>query len=251
MSERQLFDALLGLWIAAAVASFAALCFTAAPYGRHAAAAGRALPARRGWRIMESPAVFGMLALYLGGARRGELVATLFLVLWLAHYVDRALLYPSRLSPRARPLPLVIVAAAFSFQVVNAYLNGRWLFHLAPGRDAAWLADPRFLAGTALFAAGFAANRHADRVLRALRGGGDGYAVPHGGLFRWVSCPNYLGEIVMWTGWALATWCLPAAAFALWTVANLAPRARFHHRWYRERFDDYPPRRKALVPGLW
>jgi 3-oxo-5-alpha-steroid 4-dehydrogenase 1 len=33
-------------------------------------------------------------------------------------------------------------------------------------------------------------------------------------------------------------------------MANLVPRARAHHRWYRERFPDYPARRKALVPGL-
>ena len=39
-------------------------------------------------------------------------------------------------------------------------------------------------------------------------------------------------------------------AFAAWTMANLVPRARAHHRWYRERFPDYPARRKALVPGL-
>ncbi len=71
---------------------------------------------------------------------------------------------------------------------------------------------------------------------------------PHGGAFRWVSCPNYLGEIVEWIGWALATWSLAGTAFALYTMANLAPRAVAHHRWYRERFADYPPQRRALVP---
>jgi protein-S-isoprenylcysteine O-methyltransferase Ste14 len=65
-----------------------------------------------------------------------------------------------------------------------------------------------------------------------------------------VSCPNYLGEIVEWTGFALLTWSLPAVSFAAWTVANLVPRALAHHRWYRERFPDYPRRRKALIPGL-
>ena len=252
MSERELFDVLLAAWLAAAAASFVALQFVAAPYGRHApAGARRALPARWGWLLMESPAVVGMLALYLSGERRGGLVATVFLALWLVHYVDRTLLYPFRLAPQARPLPLAVVASAFGFQIVNAYLNGRWLFHLAPARDAAWLGDPRFLGGAALFAVGFAVNRHADRILRALRRGGSGYGVPHGGLFHWVSCPNYLGEIVMWAGWALATWCLPAAAFALWTAANLVPRARSHQRWYRARFADYPARRRALVPGVW
>ncbi len=39
-------------------------------------------------------------------------------------------------------------------------------------------------------------------------------------------------------------------SFAAWTAANLVPRAIAHHRWYRQRFPDYPPERKALIPGL-
>ena len=68
--------------------------------------------------------------------------------------------------------------------------------------------------------------------------------------FEWVSCPNYLGEMTEWAGWALATWSLPGLAFAAYTAANLAPRALAHHDWYRERFPDYPPRRRALIPYL-
>ena len=71
-----------------------------------------------------------------------------------------------------------------------------------------------------------------------------------GGAFELVSCPNYLGEILEWCGWALATWSWPGLAFALYTIANLAPRAVTHHRWYRETFPDYPPKRRALVPYL-
>ncbi len=103
-----------------------------------------------------------------------------------------------------------------------------------------------------IFVAGFVINRGADAALRRLRQPGDGgYRVPRGGLYRWISCPNYLGEILVWCGWALATWSLPGLAFALFTAANLAPRARAHHRWYREHFPDYPAERKALVPRLW
>ncbi|HSM12793.1 MAG TPA: 3-oxo-5-alpha-steroid 4-dehydrogenase, partial [Thermoanaerobaculia bacterium] len=125
-------------------------------------------------------------------------------------------------------------------------------FELAPVYPRSWLVDPRFLAGVALFAAGTWVNRRADATLRALAARGDGeYGIPRGGLFERISCPNYLGEIIVWSGWALATWSLPGLAFALWTVANLAPRARSHHRFYRERFPDYPPERRALVPFVW
>jgi protein-S-isoprenylcysteine O-methyltransferase Ste14 len=101
----------------------------------------------------------------------------------------------------------------------------------------------------ALFAAGYALNRRSDRTLRTLRAPGEtGYRIPRGGGFRWVSSPNYLGEIVEWLGWALATWSPAGLAFAVYTAANLAPRAVDNHRWYREKFPDYPADRRALVP---
>ena len=69
-------------------------------------------------------------------------------------------------------------------------------------------------------------------------------------MFRWVSCPNYFGEIVEWSAWALLTCSLPGLVFAIWTAANLIPRALAYHRWYREEFADYPASRKAVIPGL-
>jgi steroid 5-alpha reductase family enzyme len=147
-------------------------------------------------------------------------------------------------------MPLAIVGLALAFNGLNAYLNARWISHF--GRyHADWLTDPRFLLGAALFAAGFWINYTADRTLLRLRRPGEsGYGIPRGGLYRFVSCPNYLGEIVEWTGFAVACWSLPALAFAVYTAANVAPRAFAHHRWYRERFADYPPERKALLPFI-
>ena len=49
-------------------------------------------------------------------------------------------------------------------------------------------------------------------------------------------------------------WCWlvpkPGLAFALWTIANLVPRALWRRAWYRENFDGYPPGRAALLPGV-
>ena len=90
-----------------------------------------------------------------------------------------------------------------------------------------------------------------DHKLRRLRAStGDGYQIPYGGAYRWVSCPNYLGEIVEWAGWALATWSPAGLAFALYTVANLAPRAVDHHAWYHRQFPNYPAKRRALIPYI-
>ena len=75
--------------------------------------------------------------------------------------------------------------------------------------------------------------------------------MPYGGAFRWVSGANYFGEIIEWCGYALAANRLGATAFAVFTFCNTAPRAHTHHEWYRQKFDDYPPERKAVIPWLW
>jgi hypothetical protein len=51
-------------------------------------------------------------------------------------------------------------------------------------------------------------------------------------------------------GFALATWSFAGLAFALYTAANVGPRAFANHRWYREQFPDYPENRRALIPFL-
>ncbi|MFN0215452.1 MAG: 3-oxo-5-alpha-steroid 4-dehydrogenase [Saprospiraceae bacterium] len=94
-------------------------------------------------------------------------------------------------------------------------------------------------------------NWHSDNILLRLRKPDTtGYAIPQGGLFKWVSCPNHFGEMLEWIGFALMSWCLPALSFAVWTIANLAPRALAHHRWYKATFEDYPKERKTLVPFI-
>ena len=149
-------------------------------------------------------------------------------------------------------MPLQIVVSAIIFNLVNGYINGRYLFELSDGYPNEWLTDLRFLLGASLFIIGYVINRHADWMLRSLRKPGEsGYKIPQGGLYRWISCPNYLGEMMTWIGWAVATWSFPALAFAVWTVANLAPRSWSHHQWYRARFADYPLERRALLPCIW
>lgn len=250
MTEAAFYPWLLGTWAALGAVTLATLFFVTAPYGRHARQGwGPSLPAAVGWIAMELPAPLVFFAIWTVGRWRGLPGSVALLLLWESHYVYRAFVFPWLRRGAARPVPLGIVFSAAFFNVVNGYLNARWLFHLGPGRDAGWLGDPRFLLGAALFAVGFAVHVNADSTLRNLRAPGEtSYRVPHGGLFRWVSCPNYLGEIVEWIGWAIASGSLAGASFAFWTVGNLLPRARSHHRWYRSTFPDYPRERKAILP---
>lgn len=231
-----------------AVATFVGLRFVTAPYGRYGRSGwGPAVPARVGWLVMESPAPLLFLAVYLAGAHRAEVVPLVLLGLWQTHYVQRAFVYPLLMRDGTR-MPVTLMLMAIAFNALNAWINARWVSEYGE-YPLRWLADPRFLAGAGLFLGGLSLNLAADRRLRGLRAPGEtGYRIPLGGPYRWVSCPNYLGEIVEWCGWALATWSLAGLAFAAYTAANLAPRALNHHRWYHERFPDYPPERRALIP---
>jgi 3-oxo-5-alpha-steroid 4-dehydrogenase 1 len=251
--ERTVFTFLLWGWLALAVVTLVVLLFVTAPYGRHRRAGwGPAIGDKWGWVVMEAPASLGLIATFL--IADGPYTATMiaFLILWQVHYVYRAFIYPLLVRRDEGEMPVAVVGLGIFFNVVNTYLNGRYLYHFSEGYADAWLLDPRFLIGTVVFLAGLLTNLRADHKLRELRTPGQsGYEIPRGGLFRWVSCPNYLGEIVEWMGWAVATWSIPGAAFAVWTIANLAPRAQSHHEWYQHQFPDYPDHRKALVPGIW
>ena len=78
-----------------------------------------------------------------------------------------------------------------------------------------------------------------------------GYKIPRGGAFELVSGANFFGEIVEWSGFALAAWSLPGLAFAIFTFANIGPRAASHHRWYLTKFPEYPRSRRAVIPFVW
>jgi protein-S-isoprenylcysteine O-methyltransferase Ste14 len=252
VSEISFFHGLLGVFVGLGALVFVALFFIDAPYGRHRRRGwGPTLDDTLGWVLMEGTSAITFAACFALGDRRTSPVAITFLVLWEAHYVHRAFIFPFRRSGAPRRMPVVVAGMAVVFNLMNAYLNGRWLDTLSPPYPTGWLTDPRFLAGAALFTAGFLVNLQSDEILRRLRAPGEtGYKIPTGGLYRWVSSPNYLGEIIEWSGFALATWSLPGLSFALWTIANLAPRALAHHRWYREKFPDYPVGRRALIPYL-
>lgn len=251
MTETQIHSYLVLATIALAGLTFVTLLHTDAPYGRHLRPGwGPTMPARAGWIVMESPAVLLFAGIYFVGDHAFATVSLAFLFLWQFHYVYRCFIFPLRIREAGKRMPVAIAAMGFGFNCLNAYINARWISHLGAYPDA-WLATTPFLPGLACFFAGWMINRHADATLIRLRQPGKtGYGIPQGGLYRFISCPNYFGEMLQWAGWALVTWSLAGAAFAAFTIANLFPRALANHRWYRSRFPDYPPSRRAIIPGL-
>jgi 3-oxo-5-alpha-steroid 4-dehydrogenase 1 len=248
--DQSTFHSLVLVWMALALLLMPVQLRITAPYGRHARKNWRpAIDNRLGWVVMEiiSPLVFAYF--FLSGDNEKTLPMWVFFGLWLAHYANRSVIFPLRTRTNNKKIPLTIVLSAMFFNTVNGFLNGYWLGALGESYPADWLRDPRFVAGFLLFLIGFFINFRADNTLIRLRAPGEnGYKIPEGGLFRYISCPNHFGEIVEWSGFALMCWNLPALSFAVWTAANLIPRAVSHHRWYRRNFEQYPKSRKAVIP---
>lgn len=239
--------------LGAGLLTFLSLFFVTAPYGRHARGGwGPEIGQRAAWVLMELPASVGWAAIYFAGRHALEAAPLALLTIWQVHYVNRTFVFPFRIKvDEKKKTPLSIVGTAIVFNTLNAYVNARWVSEIGH-YDTGWLVDPRFGLGVVVFLVGFAINQHADWVLLNLRKPGEtGYKIPHGGMYRWITCPNYFGEILEWTGWAIASWSLAGFAFTFYTFANLAPRAAAHHRWYMEKFPDYPKERRAIVPFVW
>ena len=229
----------------------------------------------------------------------------ILITLYLAHYLNRALISPLR-TPSRSSSHLAVVSAAAAFNAPNGFLLASFL---TSASTASFLngamSSTRFWTGIALWAAGFAGNVYHDEILlnirrKAIAKGkareldGDAkraqqphYAIPHGGLYSFISYPNYLCEWVEWFGFALAASPLPdfvllpsatallaavgSAQFAEagrllvpfvdsvsppWVflfveITTMVPRAVRGHRWYHNRFkDSYPRERRAVIPWL-
>lgn len=234
-------------WIALALVTAISLTRITAPYGRYGRPGwGPVIGARAAWFWMEISALLGLgLCVWVGGLRSPH--AALVACIYGGHYVYRSLIYP-RLSPQsAAPASVWVVVMAFVFNVFNSSILGGWTFVVGP-EEVIGATD---VFGVVLVFGGWVTHVQADAALRNLRRDhGPGYHIPRGGLYRYVSCPNYLGELTQWVGLALVIDALAGWTFVVWTAANLVPRALKHHAWYHARFEDYPKARKAIVPGL-
>lgn len=256
MPSEQAFSAALLAWLVLGLLAFGASLRLRAPYGRHVRSGwGPELNNRVAWFLMEAPVLVIFHAFFWAGSGPKTPMMLVFAGLFSFHYAYRALIYPWRLRTGRKRMPWAVAGMAVLFNGGNGYFLGHGL-----GEPTAFLAgigspngplEPLFWVGLVLFAGGWVLNFSADSALINLRRPGEtGYKIPQGPLFRYVSCPNHLGEMLEWIGFAVLTAHPAAAVFAAWTILNVLPRSLAHHKWYREHFPDYPKSRKALVPGL-
>ena len=224
-----------------AVIVFIALYFVTAGYGVfYNKKWGPSVPNKIGWILMESPVFIAMILLCVFSERSTNIVCLIFLILFEIHYFQRSFIFPFLIRGKS-VMPLSVILMGVVFNTLNALMQGGWIFYVAPENmyETSWLTTPQFIIGTLIFFAGMIINIHSDNIIRHLRKPGDTkHYLPKKGMFKYVTSANYFGEFVEWCGFAILTWSLSGTVFALWTFANLAPRAAKIYDNYKKEFGN-------------
>ncbi|XP_072045359.1 3-oxo-5-alpha-steroid 4-dehydrogenase 1-like [Amphiura filiformis] len=228
----------------------------ATPYGRYAnnkysqVLGSVMINANFAWVLQELPHVaLPIWCVFCTDAIQLRTMANVVLVgMVILHYIHRTFIYS--LSHRSKPTRILSPLLPLLFCIYNGYLQGRYLTQFAV-YETNYHTSPNFIAGCIMFACGMLINIQSDNILKSLRKPGEiAYKIPRGGMFDYISGANFFGESLEWMGYAVACWNLPAFAFAIFTISNIGPRAFHHHKFYKEKFEDYPPERKAFIPFL-
>jgi 3-oxo-5-alpha-steroid 4-dehydrogenase 1 len=242
------FNYIVLAWLLSGLIIFGLLFKITAPYGKFISNKwGAMISNRLGWIIMESPPLLLFSWCFFKGHNYTNLVCIVIYLFWMMHYINRDLIFPFRIKTKGKKMPVAIMLFAIIFNGFNAFFNGYFLGNFAD-YTMDWFTDIRFIAGVVLFISGFIININSDNILFRIRKNSADYQIPVGGMYKYVSCPNYLGEIMEWTAFALMSWSLAALSFCVWTIVNLLPRAISNHKWYKQRFPEYPANRKAVFP---
>ena len=237
------------IWIFSGILLFPVLIKIKAPYGRHASKKwGITISNKIGWILMELPALLICPIYYILQNTNLYTINTIFILLWVLHYFNRTIIYPLRIKTKGKRMPLIIAASALFFNLINGLINGYYLSNTNYLEINYYI----LLLGLIIFFIGLIININSDNKLIGLRSKNEEnkYVIPNGGLFNYISCPNFFGELIEWLGFAIITLNLGSLSFFIWTFINLVPRAISHHKWYKDNFKDYPKNRKAIIPKL-
>lgn len=256
MITEAIFNGLIYGMTAMAVVVFVSLYFVTAGYGQFRTRQwGWCVNNKLGWVLMEVPVFIVMLWIWWSSPLKWHLPQLVLFCLFELHYFQRSLVFPFLLKGQGK-MPVAIMMMGFLFNLINGFLQGGGLY-LFPNPDfeegAAYLLRWNAVCGILLFFVGMAVNLHSDHIIRHLRKPGDTrHYLPQKGMYRYVTSANYLGEIVEWTGFALAAATPAAWVFPIWTAANLVPRAHAIYNRYKDEFGkEALSDRKCIIPLLY
>lgn len=239
-------------WFVVGIIAFPFLLSKTAPYGRHTSDSwGPMIPNQIGWMLMEGFAPMLISFWFWNGSLQKTNASYFFYALYMAHYIYRSYIFPFRTNTKGKKMPLAITGSAIGFNICNTFILGYFLGNIGGNFSDEYFFSPQFIIGFVVFVIGVFINVKSDNMLIALRKPGEtGYKIPVGFLFNYISCPNLFGEMIEWLGFAIMIGSLAAVSFPIWTVVNLLPRALDHHKWYLQKFADYPKQRKAVLPFI-
>ncbi|CAD8116194.1 unnamed protein product [Paramecium sonneborni] len=216
-------------------------------YGKHLSHYMKlTLPSKLGWILYECPNLIWFI--YFLSDIKFDL-NSLPIILFVTHYFNRVIIYPLRLSPFARPIPIEVVTSAILFTTCNGYLQIST--HLNQDHQFQIFDYLRILLGLLVFLYGMTSNIKCDNILRNLKKiNSNEYKIPFGNLFELVSSGHYLGEIIEWFGYFLVSGQWSGFLFFFSTLSILSARAISTHKWYKNKFHNYPKQRKAIIPYI-
>ena len=251
------FDIYLYVMILIALCVFIALYFVDAGYGFAISPKwGKSINNKLAWFFMEFPIFASMIIIWLISPRKYDIVRVIFLIIFEIHYLQRVFIFPFLIKGNGK-MPLAIMFMGMSFNILNAAMQGYWIFFESPAEmyTPAWLTTPQFIIGTVVFFTGMYINIHSDYIIRHLRKSENDtkHYLPHGGMFHYVTSANYFGELMEWLGFAILTWSLAGFVFFIWTFANLVPRANALYKKYRSEFgaEMHDQHIKRVIPFIY
>ena len=125
------FNTITWIWIGIGVLVFPLTLLITAPFGRHFSPRyGPAIGNRKGWILMESPAIWWFTIVFLIGlfARHdaaANLAAWLLWMLWMVHYVNRGLIFPFRIRTTGKLIPILLSIGKRFFECNGARMVWR------------------------------------------------------------------------------------------------------------------------------
>ncbi|KAL9651837.1 hypothetical protein ABK040_000185 [Willaertia magna] len=193
-------------------------------------------------------------------------------IMLLGHYIHRAIIFPLFRVHHMSHSSLLVFSSAVLFCIINGYLNGTHLFIYSNANNSYFNDNLQIIIlpiGILLYCVGYYINYTSDRILINLRKDNHKsssnsannnnsteknkqYYIPYGGLFEYISSPNYFGEQIEWIGFLLTVQNKVALLFVLSTFCNLFPRALETNKWYQEKFGEKYKKlnRKAFIPFI-
>ena len=266
------FNIYLCVMIGIAIITFIALYFVEAGYGMlRNEKWGKTISNKWAWFFMEFPIFIAMLILWLNSPHKWECVPIVFLFVFQLHYIQRTLIFPFLLKGKGK-MPIGIMCMGISFNILNAMMQGWWIFYEAfrynvntlefqglfvrveqAGHN--WLLSPQFILGFSLFIVGYFINLRSDYIIRHLRKDPNDaqHYFPKGFMFNYVTSANYFGELLEWLGFAILTWSISGLVFFIWTFANLVPRSHAIYKRYKQEFPNEMKSKnlKRVIPFIY